>query len=76
MKKLHLLLAKSGFHFLLGIFFTFIFVWPFLTIKNLSDNYFIFYYIYAAWLIVIVLHFIMDKFNTGSEGDADEEPKS
>lgn len=76
LKKLHLLLAKNGFHFLLGAFFTFIFVWPFLTIMNLSDNYFIFYYLYGAWLIVIVFHFIMDKFNIDNEDNVNEEPKN
>lgn len=49
-----------AFLFLLGI------TWPFLVVKNQSNNRFVFYFLFGLWFLMILIHFILDLFNSGN----------
>jgi len=57
------LLGKIEFHFFLAMLTILAFIWPFLTTPNLSNNLFVFKFLYGSWFIVIIIHFLMDRFS-------------
>jgi len=69
------LLGKIEFHFFLAIITVLAFCWPFFTTPNLSNNIFVFYFFFASWLTVIVIHFLMDRFSFDENDRTDEEKK-
>lgn len=61
LKKLTAILIKAEFQVALLCFYFVIFVWPFVAIKNQTNNHFIFYFFFGSWLSIIILHLIMDR---------------
>lgn len=70
LNKWRSLLGKTEFHFFLACLTFIAFIWPFLAVPNLSDNFFIFAFLYGIWFLVIAVHLIMDFFS------ADDSPEN
>jgi len=66
------LLGKIEFHYFLAFITILAFCWPFFITPNLTNNTFVFYFLYGSWFAVIVLHFLMDRFTTEAKDEDDK----
>lgn len=61
MKRIVQFLKKPEFNLILFFLGAFLFIWPYITQKNMEDPLYLFGFLYIAWLVLILIQYIQSK---------------